>query len=522
MENGDSQSLHHKTPSGALTAASSGQQHQQQAPPAQHGVPSAPGGPGSVQHRYATTGSQGQLPPIQSPMSPKQENASAGSRTRAYMSPTAAPSLPNAPHASRSAGSYPASSMSAHSQPPYASSGFPASASGTSVAAGQPAAGSTSLPPISNTYVRSPSFASAQTTTTTMPPIKSPPHHPHQPQSQQQQQQQQQQQHMAHPASSPAHASASAAQNDLSSSAAPYSLSATQTPVPRIHPQSSISSPGTRTGAPPQIQSPHPHHHTGSVPPQKPTQSPRVHRTTSAQGSAMSTLVQPAPRSSGHGAALRAPGSSTHLSNVPPLNSSQSLGTIPRPSLIAGSASGTSNVPANSTNTASNTTAPHSSQPVVSEGNATDSARQQQPSSDSSSARPLNVSDALSYLDMVKSQFNDRPEVYNQFLEIMKEFKSHAIDTPGVIERVSRLFYGSPSLIQGFNTFLPPGYRIECSDDPTEGVRVTTPSGSIIPDMHKRSGSTGQGHSQPHPQSPLASPVQRAHTAHNQPLTSKE
>lgn len=39
-------------------------------------------------------------------------------------------------------------------------------------------------------------------------------------------------------------------------------------------------------------------------------------------------------------------------------------------------------------------------------------------------ARPLNVTDALSYLDDVKFQFSERPEVYNQFLDIMKDFKS--------------------------------------------------------------------------------------------------
>jgi len=38
--------------------------------------------------------------------------------------------------------------------------------------------------------------------------------------------------------------------------------------------------------------------------------------------------------------------------------------------------------------------------------------------------RPLNVTDALSYLDAVKNQFNDNPDVYNQFLDIMKDFKS--------------------------------------------------------------------------------------------------
>lgn len=38
--------------------------------------------------------------------------------------------------------------------------------------------------------------------------------------------------------------------------------------------------------------------------------------------------------------------------------------------------------------------------------------------------RQLNVKDALSYLDQVKMQFSEQPEVYNQFLDIMKEFKS--------------------------------------------------------------------------------------------------
>jgi hypothetical protein len=107
--------------------------------------------------------------------------------------------------------------------------------------------------------------------------------------------------------------------------------------------------------------------------------------------------------------------------------------------------------------------------------------------------------DALSYLDQVKVQFADQPDVYNRFLDIMKDFKSQAyvllpdlflnehlltvlsIDTPGVINRVSELFAGHPNLIQGFNTFLPPGYRIECGagNDPNT-IRVTTPMGTTV------------------------------------------
>ena len=34
------------------------------------------------------------------------------------------------------------------------------------------------------------------------------------------------------------------------------------------------------------------------------------------------------------------------------------------------------------------------------------------------------MEDALSYLDKVKLQFGNHPQVYNDFLDIMKEFKS--------------------------------------------------------------------------------------------------
>jgi paired amphipathic helix protein Sin3a len=112
--------------------------------------------------------------------------------------------------------------------------------------------------------------------------------------------------------------------------------------------------------------------------------------------------------------------------------------------------------------------------------------------------RPLNVTDALSYLDAVKAQFVDRPDVYERFLEIMKDFKSQLyvealaftqevsswdrrLDTPGVIEQVSMLFAGYPALIEGFNTFLPPGYHIQYTPSSTGDARITvlTPTGTV-------------------------------------------
>ena len=94
------------------------------------------------------------------------------------------------------------------------------------------------------------------------------------------------------------------------------------------------------------------------------------------------------------------------------------------------------------------------------------------------------LNDALTYLDQVKVRFQDQPDVYNRFLDIMKDFKSQAIDTPGVIKRVSGLFNGHPQLIQGFNTFLPPGYKIEAGwDNDPNSIRVTTPMGTTVQNM---------------------------------------
>uniref|UniRef100_A0A915PT96 Histone deacetylase interacting domain-containing protein n=1 Tax=Setaria digitata TaxID=48799 RepID=A0A915PT96_9BILA len=97
--------------------------------------------------------------------------------------------------------------------------------------------------------------------------------------------------------------------------------------------------------------------------------------------------------------------------------------------------------------------------------------------------RRLRVEDALCYLDQVKQQFADAPDVYVNFLDVMKDFKSQAIDTPGVIKRVSRLFRGRPNLIIAFNTFLPPGFDVS-----VDGIKViiTEPNGrkQVINESH--------------------------------------
>jgi hypothetical protein len=39
--------------------------------------------------------------------------------------------------------------------------------------------------------------------------------------------------------------------------------------------------------------------------------------------------------------------------------------------------------------------------------------------------RPLGVTDALSYLDVVKAQVQDQPGLYHRFLDSLEEFKAH-------------------------------------------------------------------------------------------------
>ncbi|CAI0379579.1 unnamed protein product [Linum tenue] len=75
-------------------------------------------------------------------------------------------------------------------------------------------------------------------------------------------------------------------------------------------------------------------------------------------------------------------------------------------------------------------------------------------------AQKLTTNDALAYLKAVKEIFQDKRDKYDDFLEVMKDFKAQRIDTAGVIGRVKDLFKGHRDLILGFNTFLPKGYEI--------------------------------------------------------------
>ncbi|KJA21738.1 hypothetical protein HYPSUDRAFT_186885 [Hypholoma sublateritium FD-334 SS-4] len=105
-----------------------------------------------------------------------------------------------------------------------------------------------------------------------------------------------------------------------------------------------------------------------------------------------------------------------------------------------------------------------------------------EPQSSATSRRPLNVNDGLTYLDDVKAQFQDQPAGYEDFLNIMRAFRKKQLKILGVVDRIVGLFSGHPALIQGFNMFLPAGYHVECSTDPsaTGFITVTMPGGRTM------------------------------------------
>ncbi|ETV81979.1 hypothetical protein, variant 1 [Aphanomyces astaci] len=61
------------------------------------------------------------------------------------------------------------------------------------------------------------------------------------------------------------------------------------------------------------------------------------------------------------------------------------------------------------------------------------------------------------YLDQVKHQLTDQPELFKQFLSLMKAFQADTLNTRDVVRRIEVLFHGHPDLVTGFLTFLPPG-----------------------------------------------------------------
>ncbi|SJL13023.1 uncharacterized protein ARMOST_16459 [Armillaria ostoyae] len=90
----------------------------------------------------------------------------------------------------------------------------------------------------------------------------------------------------------------------------------------------------------------------------------------------------------------------------------------------------------------------------------------------SSDGTPVSVLDTLCYLYAIRDQFPDKPEVYNRFLDIVRDCESKLIDFPSTVEQVALLFHQHPRLIGGFNTFVPPEYRVDPFGQRTIGIHI--------------------------------------------------
>jgi histone deacetylase complex regulatory component SIN3 len=75
------------------------------------------------------------------------------------------------------------------------------------------------------------------------------------------------------------------------------------------------------------------------------------------------------------------------------------------------------------------------------------------------------ICESYSFLLEVREVFQDKREKYQQFLQLMIDFKDRTVDTEGVKEGVMELFKDHIHLISRFNIFLPPGHKIRLPSD---------------------------------------------------------
>ncbi|KAH9607003.1 hypothetical protein KSS87_013778 [Heliosperma pusillum] len=90
------------------------------------------------------------------------------------------------------------------------------------------------------------------------------------------------------------------------------------------------------------------------------------------------------------------------------------------------------------------------------------------------------IDDAIDYISAVKKTFSDKLEIYDEFLQVLNDFRYRRIDIAIVVTEVKELFKGHHKLILGFNTFLPVGWEgtlIPEDDQPHDEISVERDSG---------------------------------------------
>jgi len=71
---------------------------------------------------------------------------------------------------------------------------------------------------------------------------------------------------------------------------------------------------------------------------------------------------------------------------------------------------------------------------------------------------PSRFQDAFDYIGKIRTHFASRPHIYEEFLETMRVFRLKQLEIEDVIVKVQNLFHNDVELLNGFDTFLPPGY----------------------------------------------------------------
>uniref|UniRef100_H2ZVE2 SIN3 transcription regulator family member B n=1 Tax=Latimeria chalumnae TaxID=7897 RepID=H2ZVE2_LATCH len=73
----------------------------------------------------------------------------------------------------------------------------------------------------------------------------------------------------------------------------------------------------------------------------------------------------------------------------------------------------------------------------------------------------LKVEDALSYLDQVKIRFGSDPRTYNEFLDIMKEFKLQSVRSKAVVNSLISTFFKNRNIVLNYFIISPPPLHFE-------------------------------------------------------------
>ncbi|WAO95821.1 C3H1-type domain-containing protein [Fusarium falciforme] len=68
---------------------------------------------------------------------------------------------------------------------------------------------------------------------------------------------------------------------------------------------------------------------------------------------------------------------------------------------------------------------------------------------------PVELGDALGFLDKVGNRFRDKPEAYEEFIEILQTYKRERTPIQDTYAQISVLFESAPDLLEDFKQFLP-------------------------------------------------------------------